>query len=106
MRGKLLSFLCCIITIPYLIYYSSQFYMKGTISFDRSHMFIWSIVVIFIIIGVIGFAIVEKRLEEMTKILKDIQELQNLNHHENIKFQKGTRTFIAREIKMEEKNRK
>lgn len=99
MNGKILSIFCSIVAIPSLIYYTSKYYVIGSITFDERNLMAWSIVVGFTLLGLIFGIINSFKIDKLTKLLEEIQETQILNHHEEVKLHKNSRIFLKEVIK-------
>lgn len=101
-KGRIASIACCLVVAPCLLYYSSKFYISGSIVFDNTNVFMWCILVGFSLLSLVRLWSLEENVKELKTIILEMRDIQILNHHNNIDFQKGTRKFIMEVNKVKE----
>lgn len=91
---KYIYWLTVILVVPCLIYYSSKFYCSKSLSFEKSAILGWTIIVSLILFNIVQTFFLQRNVDALHKENKELKDIIVKNHYDNINYQKNTREII------------
>ncbi|MGL5650016.1 MAG: hypothetical protein ACRDDY_19475 [Clostridium sp.] len=109
MKGRVLSYLCSLVSVPCLLYYVGKYWHKGELNFTRNDFGIYTLITGVLLVAIFRLFVVESRLKKMETLLEEIkigvnqvkdtinevQDTTDFYHDQNVKLHKNTRSFIS-----------